>query len=355
MKNKPTATAQTGGDLRTGRIEARAPATVRAQLELYGFKVERVRPRDFYAQCPVCRANEATLRVSCGADAVVFHCHSGQCDEPPPEFFENVCRELKLYEHELFYSEDVPEDPPRARTYAGGGCGWSSGSSCGTTGVEVTPDAGNGTSCLEKFNEADDDVPENVVGEGGRPPAMEHWLPRAGAAYREERLRLVREWRENRLVDQPVWVDEWPELPDDTMPLRRRVAGHCQLVRALMLSVGDDRPFVLPMDEVAAELGIAKIRASNAMKWLREIGFLKDAGQLAPHSNDRYGAFLYEPGLVTDVATPAEVGEAAFPAVASGIEADGAGRIDAGEEVGEDVPVGQAVTLDGREVFERDG
>lgn len=317
---------------------------IRSRLVARERRVIADRGHDFKAQCPVPDHGRGrgdlnpSLKVATGDDddRALLHCHAG-CT------IEQVLVALGLAWPDLhppgvgfvpFDPQSYSADPSnRARTGARGGSGGS-----GSGGEDET---GKGS--------ARSKVPQTP---------RDGDLPRAGALQRDERRWAIEAYRDGSLPVEPVWSDAWPELPTDTLPVRRLVADHCRLVRALLLAMGDDRPFALPSDEVAEDLRIAKLPAHRAMVWLAsdEVGFLANVGQL-PSRPGRRGAFLYLPGRGPASGTAADsvAIAAALPAEAGGVEADDAARVDERQEVGDDVAVLDAVTADGREVLELDG
>ncbi len=303
-------------------------AELRARLE-HG-RIEFDHGHDFMAQCPAHDDRTPSLHVSTGSQGrALLCCHAGCA-------VEEVCDALGIGLADLHVrgaEERATGLPTRAHASARGGSGSGSGGR------------------------------EDVMGEASRSVDVsraqeheDHARPRAGALQREDRLWLLRAYRDGSLPFQPVWRDEWPALPDGTSRVRQLVADHARLVRALLLGADDDRPFVLPSDEVAAELGLGKHMTWRAMEWLAsyEVGFLANVGQL-PARSGRRGAFLYLPGLGRGSAVEEVV--AAAPPLARGVEADGDVRraVDQREEAGEHVAVFEAVAGDGGEVLEADG
>ena len=325
---------------------------VRSALQTLGAEFARDRGHEFHATCPLHDDPNPSLHVSTGdAGQAVFYCQAGCTREPNDR--SRLVETLGLQWSDLFVGDGFgvslwgsPDDggsgPQRARVPAGGGVG---------VGVGGEHDGGSATT-----SNAGSTASSGATGSSGESGDDRDWQrPWRGAWQREARLHLVQKHREGTLPYPPMWLDEWPPLPAGVSRNRRLVADHCKLVRALLVASDDYRPFVLPSDEVAEELGLAKYPTRKAMDWLMEIGFLTYVDELPSHPR-RKGAFLYLPGKLRPDGSAVEQVEAAVPPVTRSVEAnrDAGGQVDQRQEVREHVPVGEAVALDRGMVLERD-
>jgi hypothetical protein len=147
------------------------------------------------------------------------------------------------------------------------------------------------------------------------------------------------------------------ELPDNATDEMKKVAEDIAFLIGLFASAGENRPLPYSCRFGAERIGSDKASVNRALKALVKANVILCPGQLTPHGSQEngkpnsIGTFAYAAPI--DL-LPAEKPVATAPAIKDRVEPDGPWSIDEGEEVRDDVPVGQAIADDRGEVLEGD-
>lgn len=286
---------------------------IRSRLEALGRQITKDRGHDFMAQCPLHDGTRPLLHVSTGDEgAAVFHCHAG-CTETPND------RAALVTALGLTWADIYPEF---------GRVSESANARGRTRGARTQ----GRKEARTKEDVAEVERRERSVG--------------SNESEVEALLQLEAEG-----VATPLFGERL-RLPDDATVPMLWVAAFFERVRGLRrwadMPAADEVPFAYRW--VATHVGLPARTTGQALNRLRQAGVLEVVGELERRPGMPRGTLVFRA-----VPLRPEQPEAAFPAVAGGVEADDAGRVGEREVVGDDAAVRRAVADDAGEVLERGG